>query len=58
MAGFFGNEGHGLAQIMGPLLVDTLVGMGDNREETMASLATATESFHRGFGVETRADSD
>ena len=58
MAGFFGNEGHGLAQIMGPLMVDTLVGMGDYREKTAASLATATALFHRSFGLENRADSD
>lgn len=49
MAGYFGHEGHGLAQIMGPLVVDTLVGMGDEREKTMASLATAFELFTRTF---------
>ena len=31
LAGFFGHEGHGLTQILGPLAVDTLVGMGDER---------------------------
>ncbi len=41
MAGFFGHEGHGMSQILGPLAVDALVGMGDEREKTMASLATA-----------------
>ncbi|CAA0131927.1 putative HTH-type transcriptional regulator [Mycolicibacterium vanbaalenii] len=39
MAGFFGHEGHGLIQILGPLIIDTLVGMGDDR-------AAATQSMH------------
>jgi AcrR family transcriptional regulator len=38
MAGFFGHEGHALTQILGPLTVDVLVGMGDDREKTTASL--------------------
>jgi AcrR family transcriptional regulator len=41
MAGFFGHEGHGLTQILVPLIVDVLVGMGDDRERTNQSLATA-----------------
>lgn len=41
IAGFFGHQGHGLTQILGPLIVDTLVGMGDDRERTMQSLSTA-----------------
>nr|WP_090275535.1 WHG domain-containing protein [Mycolicibacterium komanii]CRL68518.1 TetR family transcriptional regulator [Mycolicibacterium komanii] len=41
IAGFFGHEGHGLTQILGPLIVDTLVGMGDERERTMQSLSAA-----------------
>lgn len=41
MAGFFGHEGHGLSQILGPLIVDALVGMGDERERTMESLTAA-----------------
>lgn len=41
MAGFFGREGHGLTHILGPVTVDTLVGMGDDREQTMRSLAAA-----------------
>jgi AcrR family transcriptional regulator len=43
LAGFFGHEGHGLTQILGPLVVDTLVGMGDERERTVQSLAAAME---------------
>ena len=39
MAGFFGHEGHGLLEILGPLTVDVLVGMGDDRELTNRSLA-------------------
>lgn len=41
MAGFFGHEGHGLTQILGPLIIDTLVGMGDDRDAATRSLATA-----------------
>ncbi len=51
MAGFFGSEGHGLTEIMGPLVVDTLVGMGDERHATMASLAAAMELFPQAFGA-------
>ena len=40
MAGFFGHEGHGLIQILGPLIIDTLVGMGDDRD-------AATQSMHK-----------
>ncbi|BBY46385.1 TetR family transcriptional regulator [Mycolicibacterium celeriflavum] len=42
MAGFFGREGHGLTQILGPLTVDALVGMGDERDKAMQSLTAAT----------------
>lgn len=41
MAGFFGTEGHGLRDILSPMTVDFLVGMGDTRERATASLATA-----------------
>ena len=41
MAGFFGAEGHGLRDILSPLAVNFLVGMGDERERTNASLAAA-----------------
>lgn len=43
LAGFFGHEGHGLTRILGPLAVDTLVGMGDRRERTLESLSAAME---------------
>ncbi|MBJ7337065.1 TetR/AcrR family transcriptional regulator [Mycolicibacterium sp.] len=42
LAGFFGHEGHGLTQILTPLAVDALVGMGDEREKTVQSLAAAS----------------
>lgn len=45
IAGFFGHEGHGLTQILGPLTVDTLVGMGDDRDKTMKSLSSAMAVF-------------
>ena len=41
MAGFFGHEGHGLIQILGPLTVDVLVGMGDHRDKTTQSMMLA-----------------
>lgn len=43
MAGYFGHEGHGLTEILGPMAIDILVGMGDDREKAMGSLATAVE---------------
>ena len=41
MAGFFGHEGHGITEILAPLFVDVLDGMGDDRERTNESLAAA-----------------
>ena len=46
MAGFFGHEGHGLLDILGPLTIDALVGMGDERELANASLAAALASLN------------
>jgi AcrR family transcriptional regulator len=41
MAGFFGHEDHGFTQILGPLIADVLVGMGDDRAKTTQSMVTA-----------------
>jgi AcrR family transcriptional regulator len=41
IAGFFGHEGHGITQILAPLTVDVLVGMGDDREKANQSLAAS-----------------
>jgi AcrR family transcriptional regulator len=41
IAGFFGHEGHGLSQILSPLTLDVLVGMGDSRDKAEQSLAAA-----------------
>lgn len=41
IAGFFGHEGHGITEILAPIMVDVLVGMGDVRERTTQSLAAA-----------------
>ncbi len=41
MAGFFGRENHGLTEILTPLVVDLLVGMGDDRERVLESFAKA-----------------
>jgi AcrR family transcriptional regulator len=48
MAGFFGYEGHGLTQILGPMTIDLLVGMGDDRDKTTISMRAAASS-HRTF---------
>ncbi|OKH83656.1 TetR family transcriptional regulator [Mycobacterium sp. ST-F2] len=42
MAGFFGHEGHGVVEILGPLVIDVLVGMGDDRDRAVASMGTIT----------------
>lgn len=47
LAGFFGHEDHGLTHVLGPLTVDTLVGMGDDRMRTDQSLTAAMELFAR-----------
>jgi AcrR family transcriptional regulator len=44
LAGFFGHEGHGLTLILGPLTVDVLVGMGDDRDSATESLLSAANS--------------
>lgn len=44
LAGFFGHEGHGLAQILGPLIIDALVGMGDERDAAVRSMETVIAS--------------
>jgi AcrR family transcriptional regulator len=41
IAGFFGHEGHGVTEILAPITVDVLVGMGDDRERANQSLAAA-----------------
>ncbi|MDY6997325.1 MAG: TetR/AcrR family transcriptional regulator [Actinomycetota bacterium] len=44
MVGFFGHEGHGLTHILGPLIIDTLVGMGDDRDAATRSLDSAVNT--------------
>ncbi|HJP80122.1 MAG TPA: WHG domain-containing protein [Pseudonocardiaceae bacterium] len=41
MAGFFGTEGHGLGEVLGPLTIALLVGAGDERERVEASFRDA-----------------
>jgi len=43
IAGFFGDEGHGLTQILGPATLDVLVGMGDDPQRVHQSLAAALD---------------
>ncbi|MGP4057170.1 TetR/AcrR family transcriptional regulator [Mycobacterium sp. 4D054] len=45
LAGFFGHEGHGLAQILGPLVIDTLVGMGDDRDAATRSMESVVAAL-------------
>lgn len=45
MAGFFGHDDHALAQILGPLAVDVLVGMGDDPDNTARSMHTAAAAM-------------
>ncbi len=40
IAGFFGHEDHGITEILAPLTLDVLVGMGDDRERTNQSMAS------------------
>jgi len=42
MAGFFGHEGRGLTQILGPLTIDLFVGMGDVRDKSTRSMLAAS----------------
>ncbi|HEY4018683.1 MAG TPA: WHG domain-containing protein [Pseudonocardiaceae bacterium] len=41
MAGFFGDQGMGLVEVLGPLTIALLVGAGDDRERTESSLRDA-----------------
>ncbi|TSE00376.1 TetR/AcrR family transcriptional regulator [Skermania sp. ID1734] len=45
MAGFFGHSDHGLTQIVGPLTLDLLVGMGDDRERALKSMRRVRNSL-------------
>jgi AcrR family transcriptional regulator len=45
LAGFLGRDGHGLVQILTPLTVDVLVGLGDEREKANASLTSALNAL-------------
>lgn len=45
IAGFFGHDGRGLTEILAPLTVDVLVGMGDDRELTEQSVTAALAMF-------------
>lgn len=43
LAGFFGHEGHGPVQVLGPMMIDLLVGMGDDRDKATQSMIAAVE---------------
>ena len=41
IAGFFGHEDRGITEVLAPLTIDVLVGMGDDRERVLESFASA-----------------
>ena len=41
LAGFFGHEGHGPVQVLAPMMLDLLVGMGDDRDRATQSMTAA-----------------
>jgi AcrR family transcriptional regulator len=41
LAGFFGHDDHGLVRVLGPMILDLLVGMGDDREKATRSMTAA-----------------
>lgn len=41
MTGVFGHEDHGLTQILGPMMVNLLVGLGADRDSVQASILAA-----------------
>jgi AcrR family transcriptional regulator len=41
LAGFFGREGHGPVQVLAPMMIDLLVGMGDDRDAATQSMTAA-----------------
>lgn len=42
-AGFFGDDGRALTQILGPVIIDALVGMGDDRDAAQQSLQSVVQ---------------
>jgi len=41
LAGFFGHEDHGPVQVLAPMMLDLLVGMGDDRDTATRSMTAA-----------------
>jgi AcrR family transcriptional regulator len=41
LAGFFGHEDYGPVYVVGPLMLDVLVGMGDDRDKAIQSMTSA-----------------
>ena len=41
LAGFFGHEGYGPVQVLAPMMIDLLVGMGDDRDKAAQSMTAA-----------------
>jgi hypothetical protein len=41
LAGFFGHGDHGPVQVLAPMMLDLLVGMGDDRDKATRSMTAA-----------------
>jgi AcrR family transcriptional regulator len=44
-AGYFGDEAHGLTQVLAPLAVNVMVGLGDSREAVLRSARSAVAAL-------------
>ena len=47
LAGFLGHEGRALAEVLSPLVIDVLVGMGDGRDAATHSIPTGSDRLPR-----------
>jgi AcrR family transcriptional regulator len=45
LAGFFGHEDHAPVQVLAPMMLDLLVGMGDDRDKATRSMTAAAWSL-------------
>jgi AcrR family transcriptional regulator len=50
LAGFFGHEGRGPVQVLAPMMLDVLVGMGDDRDKATQSMTAAVMWSERDQG--------
>jgi AcrR family transcriptional regulator len=55
LAGFFGHEGHGPVHVLGPMMLDLLVGMGDDRAKATQSMIAAVGRSKSGDAAHPRS---